>query len=180
MFILRIMPILCALLFILLQKVSIKIKTQDEVTVRIDLSIIALIFSGSKKSKFRPKSIKSLFNYFPAIYRAAKYAIKKSEVYIFTRQNKANDDLKIEYVHSYSANPLQLIYPFLLFNSKRVCLIDNSTYSKANSSKPDQDFNLSLELPLISLINSALVFLYYIMKNKVKRVVKNVRYGRNN
>ena len=124
---------LTAFLFILLQRVDVRITRTDKLTVKINFTLLAIILS---EADINTKHIKGLFKLLKnrkGILRSTKYLIAKSEL----------SALKIPFHSSFSPNG-------------------------------SISFDLIFHISLLQLIISALILLYYIVKNKVKRVIKNV------
>ena len=175
MVILRLLPVSFVLLFILLQRVDVKVKTRDRLTVRIDLNIIAIILSEDKIKKKHLGRIPNLLKNFPIVYKVIKYLVAKSDVTVIEYNDNplidGEDDI-FKNARRYAI--YQIVYSYLATNSKSFHFTENRVYSDEKDKEKTSDFDLIFRFSLFHLINSALLFLYYIVKNKAKRVIKNV------
>ena len=175
MVILRLLPISFVLLFILLQRVDVKVKTRDRLIVRIDFNIIAIIFSEDRIKKKHIGKFSRVLKNLPTIYKALRYLVKKSDTTVVEHNQNPlfvgeNDIFKITSQYAIC----QIIYSFLSINSRSFQFTEKQVYSNEEVSKKSSYFDLLFHFPLFHLINSALVFLYYIVKSKAKEVIKNV------
>lgn len=175
MVILRLLPVSFVLLFILLQRVDVKVKTRDRLTVRIDLNIIAIILSEDKIKKKHLGRIPNLLKNLPIVYKVIKYLVAKSDVTVIEYNDNplidGEDDI-FKNARRYAI--YQIVYSYLATNSKSFHFTENRVYSDEKDKEKTSDFDLIFRFSLFHLINSALLFLYYIVKNKAKRVIKNV------
>ena len=175
MVILRLLPVSFVLLFILLQRVDVKVKTRDRLTVRIDLNITAIILSEDKIKKKHLGRIPKLLKNLPIVYKVLKYLVAKSDVTVIEYNDNplidGEDDI-FKNARRYAI--YQIVYSYLATNSKSFHFTENRVYSDEKDKEKTSDFDLIFRFSLFHLINSALLFLYYIVKNKAKRVIKNV------
>ena len=131
--ILRLILILTAILFILLQRVDVKIIRREKLTVKISFNLFAVVLTdGGEKKKSISQKIRYLKNA-RSVYRAAKHLISKSNISL-QRTTEINEKTAV--------------------NSSRYLLL--------------------IQFSLFRLIISLLIFLYYTVKHKVKRGIKNV------
>lgn len=175
MLILRLLPISFALLFILLQRVDVKVKTNDRLTVRIDFNIIAIILSEDEIKKKHLGEIKKFIRNIPIIYKALRYLISKSEVIVIECTPNALSYAEEEIFKSIRRYAIyKIAYSYLATNSRSFHFAENQVYSHDNPGEKSSDFDVLFRFSLFHLINSALLFLYYIVKNKAKRVINHV------
>lgn len=174
MVILRLLPVSFVLLFILLQRVDVKVKTRDRLTVRIDLNIIAIILSEDKIKKKHLGRIPKLLKNLPIVYKVIKYLVAKSDVTVIEYNDPLFDVEDDIFKNARRYAIYQIVYSYLATNSKSFHFTENRVYSDEKDKEKTSDFDLIFRFSLFHLINSALLFLYYIVKNKAKRVIKNV------
>lgn len=157
MLVLRLFPIFVLVLFILFQKSSIRIVKSDLLTVKLNFNILALVLKDDDGKKIRPtKLIKSLRKYSGAL-KSARYLISKSDFVIYDSESLTN----------------RLIFLYLDANAKSVGFVDHAQNEISRNEIPSK-IDITVYFSLIYLIISALIFLYYTVKNKIKRVLKNV------
>ena len=130
---LRLFLLANTLLFILLERIDVRVSRQNGITVKISFIFFAIVFwTDGLILKQRKRYLKTV----PKLK-----AILKSTRYLFLKSNVR------------------------LVKSRR-----NDDKAEVNNSHIDILFHFSL----LQLIISALILLYYIVKSKVKRVIKNV------
>ena len=130
---LRLFLLANTLLFILLERIDVRVSRQNGITVKISFIFFAIVFwTDGLILKQRKRYLKTVPNL---------KAILKSTRYLFLKSNVR------------------------LVKSRR-----NGDKADVNNSHIDILFHFSL----LQLIISALILLYYIVKSKVKRVIKNV------
>ena len=157
MLVLRLFPIFVLVLFILFQKSSIRIVKSDLLTVKLNFNILALVFKDDDGKKIRPtRLIKSLRKYNGAL-KSVRYLISKSDFVIYDSESLTN----------------LLIFLYLDANAKSVGFVDHAQNEISRDEIPSK-IDITVYFSLIYLIISALIFLYYTVKNKIKRVLKNV------
>ena len=171
MVILRLLPVSFILLFILLQRVDVKVNARDKLTVRIDFNIIAIILSEDKIKKMHLGKISRLLKNLPTIYKILKYLVKKSDVTVIEYNLKEENDV-FKTARRYSF--YQIIYFYLSANSKSFHINKNQASFDEESEEKSFDFDVLFHFSLFHLINSALILLYYIVKSKAKEVINNV------
>ena len=158
MIVLRLLPIFVIVLFILFQRNSIRIIKCERLTVKINLNIFAITLTEEKIKRFRPakalKSVKSIYR----IIKSARYLISKSDFSVLTTESVTNQFL-LSYL---SANARSVQYSFIESNNR-----ENDIGCK-------NALDITARFSLVYLIISALIFLYYTVRNKLKRVIKNV------
>ena len=130
---LRLFLLANTLLFILLERIDVRISRQNGITVKISFIFFAIVFwTDGLILKQRKRYLKTVPN-LKAILKSTRYLFLKSNVRLV--KSRRNDDK-----------------------------------ADVNNSHIDILFHFSL----LQLIISALILLYYIVKSKVKRVIKNV------
>lgn len=161
---LRLLPIIAVLLFILLQKINIRVKATDRVSVKINFNILAIELLNEKTKK---KNIKQIIRHGKSIgtvIRPMRYLLSRCSVEAKCPQNQF---LPFQNENIYNIALLNFLFAFIKTHSKSLKISDN-----------DASFHSGVELIFnfssYHLIISALFFLYYIVKNNIKRVAKNV------
>ena len=167
MLILRWLIAVSGLVFILLQRIDVKITRHAKPTVKISFNILALVLTEDNIKKTNLKRIRGLIRNLIGALKAFGYLISKSDVVIVRYERNVDEAI------SSPINQARLIatsqFTTSYFDSKAKSL------SFVNENKPkDTSFDVSFHFSLFNLIISALIFLYYIVKNKVKRVLKHV------
>ena len=172
MIFLRLLPILYALLFLLSRRIDVRVSKSKEMTVKINFNILAVVLTEDKIKKRRLKSFSKLIKGTKSILRSADYLISRcdAELYSFT-DIQSGISAPIIY-NAYRVAAVHFIAAYLERNARKFefAEIQNTDSEVQNRS----GFNLLLHFSLWHLIISALIFLYYIVKNRVKRVFQNV------
>jgi len=173
MIVLRLLPIFFTLLFILSRKTNIRVTKSEELTVKINFNIFAIVLSEEKIKKRGLKKLPKLLKNAKGILKSLDYLVSKSEVRIIKCKIPDSSDKKFPVVrNAYFLASMQLLISYLERNCKKILYIDQENYYKILDNAAALD--LSLHFPFYYLIISALLFLYYIVKNNVKRVLKSV------
>lgn len=129
MLILRLVLILVTILFILLQRVDVRVTRSERLTVKISFTFLALVLSEERPKRRHVGGVTKLLKNVKGVFKSLKYLLSKTDI-VFQNQNK-----------DYSTDEKQ---PLI-----------------------DVTFHFSL----LQLIISLSILLYYIVKNKVKRVI---------
>ena len=129
MLILRLVLILVTILFILLQRVDVRVTRSERLTVKISFTFLALVLSEERPKRHHVGGVTKLLKNVKGVFKSLKYLLSKTDI-VFQNQNK-----------DYSTDEKQ---PLI-----------------------DVTFHFSL----LQLIISLSILLYYIVKNKVKRVI---------
>lgn len=129
MLILRLVLILVTILFILLQRVDVRVTRSERLTVKISFIFLALVLSEERPKRRHVGGVTKLVKNVKGVFKSLKYLLSKTDI-VFQNQNK-----------DYSTDEKQ---PLI-----------------------DVTFHFSL----LQLIISLSILLYYIVKNKVKRVI---------
>ena len=170
---LRLLPIICALLFILTRTANIRVIKSKETTVKINFNIIAIILHEEKFKSIRLRSVKGLIKKMRCIYRSIEYLLSKSTVVFCECNNNAADRSGIFPLHNiYTLATRQLALSYLKRSARRFAQAEHPDSCDFNGNLTE--YELKIYFSLWHLIISALILLYYIMKSKVKRVFKNV------
>ena len=173
MFVLRSLPLITVLLFILLQRINIRVTKSEELTVKINFNIFALVISDNQGK--RNKKRRGFIKLFSPTLKSVNYLLSKSTAVIFRQEEKAfnNDVILMQNIFTKLFTEQFLISYIKRRSKSAVFNYDVKTDSeKRNTSAPT--FDAIFHFSFIHLINSALIFTYYIMKNKAKKVLKNV------
>ena len=166
MIIFRLLPLICALLFTLSRKTIIKVTKSDTVTVKINFNIFAIVLSEEKIRKRSLRNIPATIRSLKSTLRPLDYLVSKSNVRIVEYDQIIQDALH----NAYFSFATLIIISYLQSNAKFISI--------TNKERQPEDANIFIELffslSLWHLIISLLFFLYYIVKNKIKRVIQNV------
>ena len=157
MIVLRLLPLFVIILFILFQKCSIRITKKEALTVKLNFSLLAVLFTEEKIKKIRLGRFVKSFRQISGIIKSAKYLISKSDFLILDNEKLIDN----------------LIFIYLKANARSLTLKDADVDYSDNSQELTK-IDVTAYFYLVHLIISALIFLYYMVKNKVKRVIKNV------
>ena len=171
MILLRFLPIICALLFTLTQKINVKVSKKDELTVKINLNIFALILSEEKIKRRGVKAFFKLIKFIIAVIKPIEYLISKSDVIISRCSILDAETQPFTLLRSTSLFvSTQIMISYIVQNARSVHFLEHK--DKQDEKLPSLD--ISFYFSLWNLIIFALLSLYYIVKNKVKRVFQNV------
>ena len=172
MILLRLLPIIFALLFLLSRRIDVDISKHKEMTVKINFNILAVVLTDDKIKKGRLKSFSKLIKSTKSILRSADYLISRSDVKLYSFTDIQHGISTPIFYNAYRVATLRFIAAYLERNARKFQFaeIQNTDSEVQNRS----GFNLLLHFSLWHLIISALIFLYYIVKNRVKRVFQNV------
>ena len=171
MALLRFLPIFCLLLFALTRKINIRVTKSDELTVKINFNIVALVLTEAKIKKRWINKLPNLIKNVKGALKPLKYLVSKSEVLIISCINSNPESRRFPVIYSacfYAST--QFIISYLQKNARSLRFASN-TNPKSDYEKASLD--ISFCFPLYHLIISALLFLYYTLKYKIKRVLKN-------
>ena len=170
---LRLMTITVALLFILFQSIDVKVKIRETVFIKINLNIIAIVLYENIE---KPKHLKDIWSNaikIPIFLKAAKHLLAKSNVSIVAYDTSPSSDTTSFFNQIGSTIRDRLIISYLAVNSKRFRIQSVST-SRIIPNESRIRYDAHISFSFIHFINSALILLYYIARNKVKEVIKNV------
>lgn len=164
MIILQQICILLAFLWILLQKINIRIILSENTEITINLPILSIAFITDKKQKSVIKRNLKLVKNLSVLLKSFKFILKKSQVYVNILQS-SNQSFITQRIPFFVTFPIA--YAYLNNTAKSVYYSNKKSYNGAF-------FDISFHFTLIFMIILPLVFLYYKVKNKVGRVIKNV------
>ena len=173
MMVLRLLPIVFALLFILSRRIDVKVYKSNRLTVKINFNILALIIREGNNQKIRFKSLVRFIKNAKPSYRFLNYLISKSEVVLFEHENSRdeNEDSSIfKTAYTYLSNQFIISYFERTAQKFRISKYEKRDISIGNSTV----FDLNIHFSLWHLIISALILLYYLAKERVGRLLKNV------
>ncbi len=169
--ILRFVLLTFAFLFILLLRIDLRITKRNNFTIKINFIFFAIILEEDKIKRIRMRDLQKLTKNLSGLIKSTSFLISKSNI---TVSNKYNTPFVSE-------NPITiftrrtstaLILTYLANKAKSFAY---DTHNSIESSYFDPTIlDLTFHFSLLNLIISALILLYYIIKNKVKRVLKNV------
>ena len=173
MIVLRLLPLIYALLFILTRRIDVKVSKADELTVKISFNIFALLFTENKIKRARLKSITRIIKNARYNYKPISYLISKSNV-VFSRYTHLQDDgtslSVIKNAYTYASS--QFLISYLSSTAKSFHLVEQEKFIQNKIS--NTVFDINIHFSLSHLIISAMLLLYYIVKNNLKKVMKNV------
>ena len=172
MMFLQLLPIFCALLFAFTRKINIRVAKHDELTVKIIFNIIAIILTEEKLKKNGIKRIARGLKSFRSIIKPCEYLIKRSEfrVYRCTPASDNNNLFSVLLSISIWAST-GVVFSLLKENARSIKFIENRNNSESTHAAI---FEFSIHFSLLNLFIFTAMYLYYTMKNKIKRVIKNV------
>ena len=170
MILFRLLPILFALLFILTRRVNIKVIKSNDLTVKINFNIFALVLSEDKIKKYGIKKFYNLIKNTKTLFKSFDYLISNSTVAIYDRMNFDN-------------HPIMFLSGCITA-TKWIFISYIKRISASFSYKTDRNYDrlqeneylmkIIIQFSFWRLIISALIFIYYIIKNSIKRVINNV------
>ena len=170
---LRLMTVTVALLFILLQRVDVKVKIQDGLFIKINLNIIAIVLYESNEKRNHIKDIFSSINKLPIFLKSIKYLLTKSNVTLVLYKKPVLGYSPSLITHIGSTLAEQLIISYLIANSKSLRTVTvSSTHVK--SLKNTDYLEAFVSFTFIHFIISSMFLLLGIAKNKVKEVIEYV------
>lgn len=173
MMLLRLLPLIFALLFILSQKIDVKVHRTDRLTVKINFNILALVLQEDKIKKNGLKSISRIIKNVKHFHKSIDYILSKSEVRLLKHEISNNETEVFSIIKSaYSYASRQFLISYLERNAKKFRIIEQKNYNIDISS--NTVFDLDIHFSLWHLIISALILLYYTVKRRFKRLLKNV------
>ena len=171
MLFLQLLPVICALLFTFTRKIDIRVTKADTLTVKINLNIFAILLTEDKIRKRGIRKLSRLRRSFRSFLLAAEYLVSRTEIKIY-EFNPSNDDLTalsaLLRISLFAS--LGIAISYLEKNASSVKLMNKATPTYQNKTALD----FSIHFSLWNLIIFASIFLYYKVKSKIKRVLKNV------
>ena len=173
MILLRLLPLIYALLFILSRRIDVKVHKADELTVKVNFNIFALLLTEDKFKRIRIKSVSRFIKNAKHIYKPISYIITRSDVIFSRYMHLQNDNASLSVIKSaYAYASSHFLISYLSGNAKSFQLIEwENLVQDQNDSTI---FDINIHFSLLHLIISALLLLYYIVKNNLKRMLKNV------
>ena len=172
MLILRLLPVVFTLLFILLQENDIKITKTDRFTVKLNFNVFAIVFYEDRKKK--AKSFWKTIKIIPYAHKVAIYLVSRSTVYI--RDLTLSTSVKQNsIVGLFSSIPIKILTSYFTNKAKKTVYYPSHDLLDKESIDESPQYTLTVRFPFYVLINSALIFTYYIVKNKLKRKEQYVR-----
>lgn len=157
------------LLLIILQEADLRITYKDILRVRISLTIFAITFSKTHEENLSlAKSIKAIKNA-PLLFKATKFAIKHTDVKVIELSRSARHSNSILAPIPVIATASSIL-AYISANARSFSMPKDRNNSEAEQTAVD----ILFKTRVLSLIISAVIFLYYIAKRKIRRVIKNV------
>ena len=157
------------LLFTFTRVINVRVTKSDTLTVRINLNIFAIILTEEKIKKSGFKKARRLIRSFKKILKPTEYLLSRTEIRVYKLPDSISDSSVFNTLYSLSRlTSISLIISYLEIHARLIRFM--------NGQKNDMEivFDFSLHFSPLSLIISALLFLYYTVKSKVKQVIKNV------
>lgn len=172
MSLLQFLPIFFILLFTFTRIIDIRVTKSEELTVKINLNIFAILLTEEriKRRGFRKvgRLVKSLKN----LLKPLEYLISRTEIRIYKLSSPLSNGSTVATPYSLPFFvSLSVILSYIERYAKVIRFIKQKD-SKANDEDTFWDF--SFHFSLWNLIIFVLLFLYYTVKSKVKKVIKNV------
>lgn len=163
-------PLVLALMIILLQKVDFRIAYTNGLSVEISFTIFSLSFYDSEESRLPLlKSLKTARN-IPILFRSLRFLLRHSAVNVLNISHNETDTV---------AGTVFRTIPFLISTSAIIAYISTNAANFSmkqhnNFDKNELSFDILFKTRAANLIISAMLFLYYILKRKIRRVIRNV------
>ena len=159
------------ILLIILQVADLRIIYNDDFKVRISLTIISITFLNKSSEKLSIKKTFRAVKNIPLLLRAARYAIKRSDVKVIELSYASRPSI---------SDTLFASIPILISASSILAYISANAASfsipedQGNIESDTQAVDILFKTRVLNLIISVLIFLYYILKRKIRRAIKNV------
>lgn len=170
---LRLMTVTAALLFVLLQRVDVKVRLRDSLFIKINLNIIALVLYETKEKDKHLKDIFDAINKLPIFLKSIKYLLSKSNVILAFREETFLSDSPTIVTRIGSILSEQIIITYLIACSKHFRIERTPNYYE-QSIRGKDCYDAFISFSFIHLVNSALILLFNTVKNKVEEVIKYV------
>ena len=159
------------LLLIILQEANLKITYKDNLRVRISFTIFAITFSSSKYDKRSLNKTLKALKAIPLLLKASSFALKRSDVNVIKLSRASHPSISDTFL---IAIPILIsassILAFISANARSFNIPDD----QGNIEGETQEVDILFKTRVLYLIISALLFLYYILKRKIRRAIKNV------
>ena len=164
MWFLRLLPIGVTLLFILFQCVDVTVVKRDNLTIKINFNLLAIVLYDDKKKRIRLKNLRKYMFLTQAGIKSLKYIVSKSRITVYspTSYTDAFNGVGVGFLSA------TMLIPYLAANAHSFRYFDR--YHGA------AHLDISLRISYICAFISALLFLYYSVRIKIRRTLKNVRY----
>lgn len=160
MWILRLLPIFVTLLFILSRSVDVRVSIRKRFTIKISFNIIGIVLYETEKQKLRFIKLNKRINVAKSGLKSFRYLISKSSIALKVQANTSEGVMSSLIIHG-------LLLPYLNMNARSM------RFKQASYGHPES-FDISLRFSNIHLIISAFIFLYYLVKLRIRRIIKNV------
>lgn len=164
-------PLLLALLLMILQQSELRIIYGNGIKLRVSLTIFAINFSENSDTSLSFSKTLRAATYLPLILKSSKYLFKRADVRVYkiSRALKSNvaDALFVSLPLFISTASL---LAYLRSNALSVRVLQNDDIAPTENLEID----IAFKTRVIDLIISSLIFLYYVLKRKIRRAVKSV------
>ena len=160
------------LLLIILQEADIRITYKDRLKVRISLTIFAITFFSRDNYRLSPRKAIKAIKGIPLLLKSAKFALKRSDAKVLEFAGTSNVT---------TSDKVFASIPLLISISSLIAYIRANAKSFNNDNKQVDTKNYTTSIDIlfktraINLIISAIIFLYYMVKRKIRRTIRNVR-----
>ena len=174
----RIVPILLilsAFLFILFQKATIRIRKTENITATFSLTFFSVSLTDLPEKKGRIKKLMRFLKNVPIIFKSLAHFLKRTDVKVLRFKNQDQSPFPISFGQKlpfYLSAPF--IFGYLNNTAKSVSYDENWLITTNISNENDAAIDVLFTFRLFYLIISALLFLYYKVKNRIIRGVKDV------
>ncbi len=160
------------ILFILTQKIDFIITKGEVLTFTIDLTLFSLVLTEERQKKEKKKKQRSLKPPLGAIYKSARYLLSRSSV-VVRHMRLATTELLAE---------RRITLPLFIALTSALAVIKSTAgsfvyadnrylISDVGDSTPDIPYlDLVISFSPLSLIISAFIFLYYLVKPRLKKI----------
>ncbi len=167
----QVISVLLIITVILLQKIDILISKSSVLIFKINFTLLSITLTDDGKRSKSLSKIKNAFKSISPLYASMKYLVRKSDIMFCYLPTNTSKGAVIS--ATYSAF-FAVIQSFLTKNARSFSAIEIEKEYIDCSEKNKIRFEAEFHFRLIHLFISSFVFLYYKVKYKVKRLIKNV------
>lgn len=169
---LQFLPIFCILLFTFTRTIDIRVTKSEELTVKINLNIFAILLTEERIRKRGIQKATRLLRALKNLIRPFEYLLSKTEIRLYRLASPLTDSARSNALYTLPVlASLSLLVSYLERNARKVRFTNSR---KEDASREETFLDFSLHFSLWNLIIFTLLFLYYTVKSKVKRVIQNV------
>ncbi len=160
------------LLVLICQRIDIRVSKSSMTKIKINFIFFALTVDDSESQKLSLKKRIKLIRNIPFIYSAVKYLISKSEITVHSQN------------YTSSVNVTRSMLPNIMYRISVPTAIAIVSKFARKVKFDDEDvqvdpsdgliFDLSVHFRLYRVFISLIIFLYYMIRAKFRRIIKNV------